>query len=56
MDDRAARDRAVVWELVSQIVDGVEAELDLVAAGIEHRVLARIKTGMAGRQLPSRKP
>ena len=43
MDERTARDRAALWDLVAQVVDGVEAELDALAAGVEERVLARIK-------------
>jgi hypothetical protein len=43
MDDRAAGDRAALWDLVAQVVDGVEAELDTLAAGVEERVLARIR-------------
>lgn len=32
-----------VWEMVAQVVDGLDAELDSLAAGVEDRVVARIQ-------------
>jgi hypothetical protein len=46
--ERAALDRAAVWSMVGQVVDAVEAELDLFAAGVEDRVLARIQAAYGG--------
>jgi hypothetical protein len=43
MDDRAVPDRAAVWGMVAQVLDGVEADLDLFVAGIADRVLARLE-------------
>jgi hypothetical protein len=46
--DRAARDRAVVWTMVAEVVDEVEAEFDRFADGVEDRVLARIQAEHSG--------
>ncbi len=45
-------DRAVVSGMVAQVVDAVEAEFDLFAAGIEDRVLARIQAAHTGLPAP----
>jgi GGDEF-like domain len=46
--DRVTGDRAVVSGMIAQVVDGVEAELDSFAAGVEDRVLARIQAAHGG--------
>jgi hypothetical protein len=51
--DRVAWDRAAVgWELVVEVVDGVEAELDLFEAEVEDHVLARIQAAQGGLSTP----
>jgi hypothetical protein len=46
--DRVTADRAAASGMIAQVVDGVEAELDLFAAGVEDRVLARIQAAHGG--------
>jgi hypothetical protein len=41
--DRPAEDAAAVWAKVAEVVDEVEAELDLLVAAVEDRVVARIQ-------------
>src|SRR5215469_2111415 len=43
MTDRATPDGAAVWEMVGEVLDEVEAELDLFVAGIADGVSARIE-------------
>jgi hypothetical protein len=41
-------DRAAVWASVAEVADAVEAELDVLVAGIEDRVMARIQATNGG--------
>lgn len=43
MDDRTTPGRAAVWDLVGEVLDEVEAELDVFVAGVANRVTARVE-------------
>jgi hypothetical protein len=41
-------DRGAVWALVAEVVDAVEAELDVLVASIEDRIMARMQASNGG--------
>ena len=41
-------DRAAVWAIVAEVVDALEAELDVLVTSVEDRVLARMQATNGG--------